>query len=591
MNALIAEALRQFGVVFATIAALLTTAPLAAQASVPKVSAFGQYAGYSPVLYTETIHTSHYFRTSDGTRLAMDIHRPAVNGKAMDTPYPVIWQHSFSRRAAVDQGASATSQIPTLVKYGYVVALVDRRGMGASFGTRRGYHDRNEARDAYEINEWLAKQPWSTGKVGVYGCSNTGDAALHVATLTPPSLKAIVAGCFSWSKYDGFLRGGIRANWGSGTERSAEEDMKNPPVDGDDDRSLLRQAVNEHRGNTPLVAMWKSMPYRDSWSDIVGSRFWLEGSAATYRDQIERSGAAIYITGGWLDDFRREGLVAYASLANPKKIVIGPWAHCRNEDLDLLTESLRFFDYWLKGIDNGIMREPPIHYYTQGAGADVAWKGVRQWPPQTTSQPMNLLRGSGAQDHVLGATAFSKQATGIDLPVREPITCPGQQSSQTQTCLQDGNGLRFTSDVLTADREVTGHPLAQLWIASTAADQNVFVYLEDVAPDGTVRVITDGRLKASLRTTHRPPYDFLGLPWHRGLESDVLPLSKGEAVKLSFDLLPLSYVFKTGHRMRVTVTGSDPRERDARATNVVLTVFSDADRPSTISLPFMSRSP
>ena len=111
----------------------------------------------------------------------------------------------LTRRTPADQGVtSVTRQMPQLVKYGYVVVEVERRGLGACFGARRGYNDRTEARDAFEVTEWLARQPWSTGKVGVQGCSNTGDAAMHAASLAPPALKAVMAGCFSWNKYDGF---------------------------------------------------------------------------------------------------------------------------------------------------------------------------------------------------------------------------------------------------------------------------------------------------------------------------------------------------------------------------------------------------
>ena len=106
----------------------------------------------------------------------------------------------------------------TLANYGYVVVQVARRGNGPSFGQRRAYNDRTEAYDAYEVIDWLAAQPWSTGDVGIYGCSNTGDAAMHAITADNPHLKAAWAGCFSWEKYDGFLRGGILANWGTGPD-------------------------------------------------------------------------------------------------------------------------------------------------------------------------------------------------------------------------------------------------------------------------------------------------------------------------------------------------------------------------------------
>ena len=373
------------------------------QAQDDKVSRLGEYRGYAPVLYGETVRTSSYLRLRDGTRLAMDLYRPAVNGKAVDTPYPVLWEHSLSRRAPPDvAAASVTRRMPELVKYGYVVAFVERRGLGASFGARRGYNDRTEARDAYDVTEWMAARPWSTGKVAVFGCSNTGDAAMHAATFMPPHLKAVFAGCFSWNKYDGFLRGGILANWGVGPERPVEEDLKNAPVDGDEDLTLLRQAVEEHRNSTALAAMWRSIPFRDSWSDITGSRFWLEGSAGTSRDALQRSGAAYYIFGGWQDDFRREGLVAWANLkGNPARMVIGPWAHCRSPGFDLLADAHRFFERWLKGVDNGIDREPPLHLFAENAPAATAWRSYPAWPP-AAPKPMRQTLAIDAKATEIG---------------------------------------------------------------------------------------------------------------------------------------------------------------------------------------------
>jgi len=556
-----------------------------AQGAGDKVSRLGEYRGHAPVLYAEQLRQSIYLRLSDGTRLAMDIHRPAAGGRPVDTPHPVIWQHSLTRRAPADQGAqSVTRQMPQLVKYGYVVVEVERRGLGASFGARRGYNDRTEARDAYEVTEWLAKQPWSSGQVGVQGCSNTGDAAMHAASYAPPSLKAVMAGCFSWSKYDGFLRGGILAQWGVGPERPLDVQLREAqPVDGDEGRTLLAQAIEQHRDATPLAEMWRGMPYRDSWSDLTASRFWLEGSVATHRDALRRSGAAFYIWGGWLDEFRREGLVAWANLKDhvPARVVIGPWLHCRHPGLDMLAEAHRFFDRWLKGVDNGIDREPPIHLL-----AAERWQAHASWPPATP--PLRQVLALGAREHALAERPGANVQTS--LTVHAPAPCP-ESGPLTQPCSQAGNGLRFTGAPLAADTTLTGHPLAQLWIASPQPDQNVFVYLEDLAPDGSSRVVTEGRLKASLRAPHRAPYEVLGLPWPRALEADRQPLAAGEPVLLRLDLLPLSHVFKAGHRIRVVLAGSDPRERAPTGTGHALTLVSSAAQPSYVELPVATGPP
>lgn len=537
--------------------------------------------------YTAAQRTSFHVSVRDGTRLAIDLYRPVVDGKPVDKPLPVIWQGTVARRLPPDQAAdTAIRTMPELARAGYVVALVDRRGAGSSFGARRGYNDRTEARDAYDITEWLARQPWSSGKVGVYGCSNTGDAAMHAATLMPPSLKAVFAGCFSFSKYDGFLRGGILANWGSGVERRVDEDLNSPPVDGPDGPALLRQAVDDHRRNGPLAAMWRSMPFRDSWTDFTASRFWLEGSAGSYREAIVRSGVGLYVFGGFDDDFRREGLVAFVNLAPlQRKLTIGPWKHCRNDGFDLRGEALRFFDHFLKGIDNGLMKEPAVRFHVRGAPEAQAWRRGESFPPPGVQpRALALALHDGGREHTLGGTS---RAASAALPVLPPRACGDERTSQAVPCAQGDLALRFRTEPLAQDTELIGHPLLRLWVSANAGDANVFAYLESVAPDGRVSVHGEGRLKASLRRTVTPPLDLLGLPWHRALEEDHQPLVDGQPVELQFALLPVSVRVPAGHRLQLSITGADPRERAPPPPGLVLTVHADATHPSTLTLPVM----
>jgi putative CocE/NonD family hydrolase len=221
------------------------------------LSSFGRYQ--PPPLYSEALTTSQYLAMRDGVRLAISITRPSQNGKPVEGRFPVLWQHTLAISApgilALDPvGATPGGYVamPSLAYHGYVVVQVARRGQGPSFGKRRGYNDRSEAYDAYEVIDWLASQPWSTGAVGIYGCSNTGDASMHAVTAANPHLKAAWAGCFSWEKYDGFWRSGIYANWRTGPERTVEQDMANTPVQGDEAKVLLRQAAEEHQGSTVL---------------------------------------------------------------------------------------------------------------------------------------------------------------------------------------------------------------------------------------------------------------------------------------------------------------------------------------------------
>ena len=193
------------------------------------------------------------------------------------------------------------------------------------------------------------------------------------------------------------------------------------------------------------------------------------------------------------------------------------------------------------------------------------------------------LTGKGISEGAATGPALHR-AFAVDYTV----TCPeGGSGATVQPCRLPGKGLSLAGKVLRAPVEVTGHGLADVWIAADTPDANLFVYLEDVAPDGTVRVVTEGRLKAALRKLHPAPWALPGLPWHRAWAEDAEWLRPGEPVRLQFDLMPTSYVFAKGHRIQFTFTGSDHRERarDAQAQPSQIVLISDKARPSSISLP------
>jgi len=555
-------------------------------------AAEARFGHYRPAeTYTETSTTRIYLPMRDGVKIALRIDRPAKNGKAVDGRFPVIWHGNLSIDAESNWNGSAPGlpAMPTLTRYGYVVVQVARRGNGQSFGERRGYHDRNEAQDSYEITQWLAGQPWSDGKVGVYGCSNTGDAAMQTLTVRPPALKAAFAGCFSWHKYDAFRRGGILAQWGVGPTRTVEQDMMVKPVDGDEAKVLLRQAVEEHQRSTPLAEMWKGLPYRDSYSPLVASRFWQEGSSANYADQVRASGVPLYILGGWHDELRDQGLITLLNVPG-SRILIGPWKHCRNDDFPLLEEVHRFFDHYLKGIDTGIEADAPIHYYVMNAAPGTEWRTAKSWPlPE--AQDRRLYLGPNGR---LVVQLPSAKAAAAAFPVKYDVVCPNAGTGPfdtgpfAQPCHVADMGPSFAQPPLAHDTQVTGNAIVSLWVASYKEDANVFAYLEDVAPDGQVTMVTEGRLKASLRATAPAPWKMPpGVPWHRAFAEDAAPLTPGKAVELAFDMMPTAYLFKAGHRIQVTIAGADPREkgRDTARLAGTITVLADREHPSSITIP------
>lgn len=573
-------------VIACAVAVLITTAVVPAHRDAP-ASSLGDHR--PPSAFTEHVTESFYLPMRDGTRLAVRLDRPAVGGTAAPGRFPVLWQHSLSIDRKPEDGAGPKTggiqTIPSLTEHGYVVAQVARRGNGQSFGVRRGYNDRIEAGDAYEVTEWLAAQPWSSGNVGVYGCSNTGDAAMHALTVRPPHLKAVLAGCFSWDKYDAWRVGGISAQWGFGPSRTVEQDLTNAPVDGDPGKDLLRQAAIEHQRSTPLAEMWRGMPFRDSFSPLVGSRFWSEGSVGSYADQIRSSGVPVYVVGGWRDELRGQGIAALLNVPG-SRLLIGPWKHCENAGFELVAEAHRFFDQHLKGIDTGIDREPRIHYATPDSDATDAtgleWKSATTWPPAGVgATPLSL----GA-DGVIGSTAEGAQGFAVSTSVR----CPGDPGSGAtiQPCHIPGAGTSWTAAARDRDTELTGTPVVDLSVRVDRPDAHVFAYLEDVAPDGTTTVITEGRQQVSLRAEHPAPYAIpAGAPWHRSYAEDAAPVAPGEIARLRFAMLPTSYLLRAGHRLQVTASGFDPRESGALpdSDGARIEVLSGPATPSEIVLP------
>ncbi|HQE67560.1 MAG TPA: CocE/NonD family hydrolase, partial [Bacillota bacterium] len=226
--------------------------------------------------------SSQYIEMRDGTKLAIDIYRPkdTITGEVIKTPLPVIWMHTpYNRRyndnrkgaLTVDNYAGTASR---LIKYGYVAATVDFRGLFASYGHNEGYN-RGEwissaRNDAYDVTEWLARQPWSNGKIGMWGCSATGGSQMQAATTAPPHLKAIFPMSFEFDVYDFRVPGGITGARGGvmprrpgGPSPQEMRDVLAAPVDADTDSMLLKIAKAEHAEN---IESEGDLPFRDSFS-------------------------------------------------------------------------------------------------------------------------------------------------------------------------------------------------------------------------------------------------------------------------------------------------------------------------------------
>ena len=353
-------------------------------------------------------------------------------------------------------------------------------------------------------------------------------------------------------------------------------------MDSDPDKTLLREAAQEHQKSTDLLEMWKQLPFRDSWSPLVGARFWAESSVSSYAPQLRQPAVPVYVMGGWHDELRDQGLIALLNLPGAR-IVIGPWRHCQNPGFELLQEMHRFFDTYLKGLPVALAAEPPIHYFTMDGSNGGAWKSAPTWPVPG----MRLERWFVGQDTALDRRAPDRKIESTFI-VHTAVDCPdGGVGPFMQPCHRVGEGLSVRSAALPTDLTITGNPVVNLPVRADRADANLFAYLEDVAPDNQVTVITEGRLRASLRAEATPPFTVPGTPWHRAYAQDASPLKPGAMATLHFDLLPTSYIVRAGHHLQLTLMGADYRERarDPGVEGTRITLSSTPPLPAWLDLP------
>ncbi len=584
-----------------------------------KISRFGEYSGYSEEIYDSSVRTSRYLTMRDGIKIAIDILRPAKNGSVEEKPLPAVWTHTRYRRSYIRNG-KLVSELSSpfyqgLLKRGYIVAAADVRGSGASSGSWQGIWTQEETQDSYEIIEWLASQPWCDSNIGMVGGSYLGITQLMAAGTKPPHLKAIFPIVALFDIYAVASPGGVFyddfiKHWSELTENMDTQAVA-APVDGDEGEAQLKAAIEDHRQSRGLIDIFMPLKYRDSVDPVTGAKPFYAWHPAAYVAEINESGIPIYLWCGWFDSFTRDGFIMFGNFTNPRKIVMGAWSHSpmdpdiqKDEFVPAVVEVARWFDYWLKDIDNGIMDEPPIRYHVMNDPKDNEWRTANTWPlpeqklteyyfaagPSGSVRSSNdgILRPeppqneSGKDEYTVDYSTTTGTATRWDNAVGGGFEYPNMTAN-------DEKGLTYTTGVLDKDVEVTGHPVVNLWISSTAADGDFFVYLEEVGADGGSRYVSEGALRASHRARHEPYYDNLGLPFHRSHKEDMLELAPGEPAELVFDLQPTSNVFNAGNRIRVTITCAD---KDNAATPELsppptISVLRNTKHTSYISLPLI----
>jgi len=596
----------------------------AATTSTDRISEPGRYQGYATADYDGYARTSQYLTMRDGVRLAADILRPTKNGALHGEKLPVVWTHHRYNRAffrgdtIVDYAAGFGRGIARLLHHGYVVAAVDTRGGGASFGTQQGFFMPSEAEDAYEITEWLAAQPWSSGSVGMTGRSYLGITQLFAASKKPPSLKAIFPEMHVFEWYPMIYPGGVYrddffAKWQMLTHNldNAVTFTWGPalsfggvaPVDGQEGMAQRDSAIAEHRTNRDMYTMWAGVPYRNSIDAVSGKPIHLERGPATYLDQINDSGIPVYGLVGWYDAFPRDAFLWFRNLKVTQKLIMGPWFHGQTDGFDLGAERHRWMDRWLKNVDNGIDREPPLRYFVIDAPEASAWRTATTWPlPEAVATEFFFHGGKAGSAGSFNDGRLIRTSPGdaeaSDSRVVDTTATLGPANRWANTyggavgypdlAGNDAKGFTWTTAPLDTPVELIGHPIVHLWVTSSARDFDAMVYLEDVDSTGRSSYVTEGVLRASHRKLGTPPFDNFGLPWPRSHQEDVAPLP-AEPAELVFDLHPTAKRFRTGHRIRVTLQGADRDSHRAVYPKVppTVAVHRDRARPSRIVLPLV----
>lgn len=566
-----------------------------------RVSDFGRYEGWSEERFDGWDTTSRYVEMRDGVLIAVDVTRPTRDGVVTDEALPVVWTHSrYHRNPAAlmkmfgGSGAGIESMVDTnaglqrLVRHGYVVAAAGVRGSGASTGRYEGLFSENETKDAAELIEWFTAQPWCDGNVGMFGGSYLGITQYMAASQHPPALKALFPDVAAFDMYDlihpgGVFRADMMRHWADLT-RKLDTEVTAPPVEGAED--VMERALADHAENWEVFSEYSAGRYRDH---DVESLAWLEHGPTGVLEEVLAAEVPCYHWNGWFDVFVTDACLWYANWRGPQRLGIGAWSHGGMPDAKLMAERARltgieqhrWFDRWLKGIENGVDEEPPVQYALMIEPGEWEWRAAEAWPPAAAEyRRFDFLPGpSGSVDSVndggLAPPVTREGSIDFDVYEVDPTTTTGSASRWDNAvgaapvmlyrglAENDRKCLTYTTPPLEEDLVVVGHPLVELKLLCDAPDVALHVLLEEVDERGAVRYVTEGVLRAALRGTSDAPWDNLGLPYQRSFEGDLEPLAEAEVVTVRMDLHPTATVFDAGHRVRVVVMGADADNTEA----------------------------
>jgi len=542
----------------------------------------------------------------DGVSLYADIYRPADPGR-----YPALLV-----RTPYNKTDAVSGFVIDAVKHGYVVAIQDVRGQYRSEGEFSPYLQ--EINDGYDSIEWLASQAYVNGKVGTFGLSYPGADQWMTAVTQPPHLAAMVPAMTFANSRHFIYHGGIFeapiVAWYLQRQAKARGQRGLSYSTIEEARAAISKHFDEWVSYVPLdqLPLMKDFPIWKDWIDHPDDGpYWAPYDIESQHFKVRVP--CLNVTAWNDDDYGQPGAIRnftgmkqHAGTENARRgqrLLIGPWTHGvpslerttfggvdfgPNAGINYTETLLRFFDYWLKGIDDGYTQEPPVRYFVMG---DNVWREAQDWPPAGTKETTWMLAAGGH----LGLAASEDSIAQFVYDPRNPLRVPGDGvysvggpgSPDWRMVTARRDVLLFTSEPLKRDTEITGHIVAHLWFTSSAPDTDVSMRLLDVAPDGKSVNLTaaPGMLRTRYRSTEH--------------DATPTPLQPNQPVELEISLGYTSYVVRSGHRLQVYVGGSvypyvnpntwEPFRSWSQAVAATQTVYLGSRYPSRITVPTMPR--
>ncbi len=484
---------------------------------------------------------------SDGTRLAGRVWRP--EGSDVD-PVPAVLEFIPYRQRDLTAVRDSIHH-PYFAGHGVAGVRVDLRGSGDSEGVLTDEYLEQELRDAEEVLAWIAAQPWCNGRTGMMGISWGGFNALQVAARRPPSLRAIVTASSTDDRYadDVHYMGGClltdNLSWAS-TMFAYTSCPPDPEVVGDRWRDMWHERL---RGSGLWLHEWLRHQHRDA--------YWRHGSICEDFSAIE---CPVLAVSGWADGYSNSVFRLLSALDVPRKGLVGPWSHKYphlgqpGPAVGFLQELVRWWDRWLRDVDNGVMDEPMLRIWMQESVPPSTayeerpgrWVGEPSWPsPQVhaVAHPLGdhrILRPdreppADLPDHLAVQSPLSVgQFAGKWCSYNAPPDLPYDQREE------DGGSLVFDGEVLTERMEILGSPVVELEFAADQPVAMVAARLSDVAPDGRATRISYGLLNLTHRDGHDRP-------------AELVP---GERYRVRVMLNAMAQALSPGHRLRLSLSTS-----------------------------------